>query len=235
VAIGGSNVLDAINSPNNPGASCGYTSNAIVLNGLCMLGLPSYVHERNFSSPSISFQPDTCLQSTLSFSIATALPVNQISWNFGDPNSGTNNTATSITATHQFSSVGNYTVTAIAEFECYTDTIEQLLTIVDCPSPPPPVQCGDIFVPTVLSPNGTGVVANKTICVYGGCVSEIVFAIYNRWGEKVFETTDANLTECWDGTYKGKALNAGTFVYKLIVTRTDNTFIEESGNITLVR
>jgi gliding motility-associated-like protein len=99
----------------------------------------------------------------------------------------------------------------------------------------PPVQCGDIFVPTVLSPNGTGVVANKTICVYGGCVSEIIFAIYNRWGEKVFETTDANLTECWDGTYKGKALNAGTFVYKLILTRTNNEFIEESGNITLVR
>jgi gliding motility-associated-like protein len=99
----------------------------------------------------------------------------------------------------------------------------------------PPVQCGDIFVPTVLSPNGTGAAANKTICVYGGCVSEIVFAIYNRWGEKVFETTDVTLSECWDGTYKGKALNAGTFVYKLTVTRTNNDFIEESGNITLVR
>jgi gliding motility-associated-like protein len=100
---------------------------------------------------------------------------------------------------------------------------------------PIPVECGDIFVPTVLSPNGTGAAANKTICVYGGCVAEITFAIYNRWGEKVFETANVNLTECWDGTYKGKEMNAGTFAYKLIVTLTNNDIIEESGNITLVR
>lgn len=100
---------------------------------------------------------------------------------------------------------------------------------------PEPIECGDIFVPTVLSPNGTGAAANKTICVYGGCVAEITFAIYNRWGEKVFETTNVDLTECWDGTYKGKEMNAGTFAYKLIVTLTNNDVIEESGNITLVR
>jgi len=100
---------------------------------------------------------------------------------------------------------------------------------------PEPVECGEIFVPTVLSPNGTGPAANKMICVYGGCVAEITFAIYNRWGEKVFETTDVNLTECWDGTYRGKEMNSGTFAYKLIVTLTTNETIEESGNITLVR
>jgi gliding motility-associated-like protein len=100
---------------------------------------------------------------------------------------------------------------------------------------PEPIECGDIFVPTVLSPNGTGAAANKTICVYGGCVAEITFAIYNRWGEKVFETTNVNLTECWDGTYKGKDMNAGTFAYKLIVTLTNNDVFEESGNITLIR
>ncbi len=98
-----------------------------------------------------------------------------------------------------------------------------------------PEVCGEIFVPTVFSPNGTGTSANKTICVYGGCVSEIRFEIFNRWGEKVFETTNINLTECWDGTYKGKEMNAGTFVYKLIVTRTNNEIIEQTGNINLIR
>ena len=100
---------------------------------------------------------------------------------------------------------------------------------------PGPVECGDIFIPTILSPNGTGNLANKTICVYGGCVSKLSFVIYNRWGEKVFETSDVNLTECWDGTFKGKFLNSGSFVYKLIVTLTNNEVIEESGNITLIR
>jgi gliding motility-associated-like protein len=109
-----------------------------------------------------------------------------------------------------------------------TDTV--YVTIV-----PVPVQCAEIYVPTVFSPNGAGSSANKTICVYGGCVSELSFAIYNRWGEKVFETSDVTLTECWDGTYEGRELNSGTFVYKLIVTLTNNEVIEESGNITLIR
>jgi gliding motility-associated-like protein len=98
-----------------------------------------------------------------------------------------------------------------------------------------PVKCADVYVPTVFSPNGNGNAANKMICVYGGCITELNFEIYNRWGEKVFETTDVTLSECWDGTFKGKPLNAGTFVYKLIVTLTTNETIERSGNITLIR
>jgi len=93
--------------------------------------------------------------------------------------------------------------------------------------------CGDIFIPTVFSPNGTGPTANNTLCVYGSCISELQYAVYNRWGEKVFETTDSNI--CWDGMYKDKPLNSGVFAYKLIVTLFDGTYIEESGNLTLIR
>jgi gliding motility-associated-like protein len=122
-----------------------------------------------------------------------------------------------------------YTVTGTDANGCIgTDLV--YVTIV-----PEPVECADIYVPTVLSPNGTGNSANKMICVYGGCVAELNFAIYNRWGEKVFETTDVTLMECWDGTFNGKTLNSGSFVYKLIVTLTNNEVIEESGNITLIR
>jgi hypothetical protein len=95
--------------------------------------------------------------------------------------------------------------------------------------------CGELFIPTVLAPDGTGSAQNKSICVYGGCVSELTFAIYSRWGEKVFETSNTDLSECWDGTYKGKPMNAGVFAYKLIVTLTNGDSYEESGNITLVR
>ena len=122
-----------------------------------------------------------------------------------------------------------YIVTATDASGCSgTDSV--FVTIV-----PEPVECAEIYVPTIFSPNGTGSSNNKTICLYGGCVSELSFAIYNRWGEKVFETTDVTLTECWDGTFKGKSLNPGSFVYKLIVTLTNNEVIEESGNITLIR
>lgn len=95
--------------------------------------------------------------------------------------------------------------------------------------------CGELFVPTVLAPDGTGPTENKKVCIYGGCVSELTFAIFNRWGEKVFESTNTDLSECWDGTYKGQSMNAAVFTYKLIVTLNTGEQIKESGNITLIR
>ena len=95
--------------------------------------------------------------------------------------------------------------------------------------------CGEFFVPNVFSPNGEGPVENNKLCLYGtpACVKELDFAIYNRWGEMVFQTTD--ITNCWNGMYKDKEMNSGIFVYKLYVETMDGEIIEQSGNITLVR
>ncbi len=206
VAIGGSNVLDVINSPNS--SFCDYASNAITLSGTCLLGLPARVHERNFPSPPIAFLPDTCLQSTIAFSVATTLPVNQISWNFGDLSSGANNTSVSVNPTHQFSSVGNYTVTAIVEFECYKDTIERFLTIVDCPPPPPLVY--DFVFPNVISPNGDGV---NDLFEIANLPEKTEVIILNRWGKKVFSS--ANYQNNWDGRDTSeKELVDGVYTYK---------------------
>ncbi|GAB4449527.1 MAG: hypothetical protein OHK0036_06650 [Bacteroidia bacterium] len=93
--------------------------------------------------------------------------------------------------------------------------------------------CGDLFVPNIFSPNGDN--NNDELCVYGTLciVKDYLFVIYDRWGEKVFETTDKNA--CWDGTYKGKLLNNATFVYYIKGIKYDNTTIDKKGNITLVR
>lgn len=94
--------------------------------------------------------------------------------------------------------------------------------------------CGDLYVPTVFAPNAsTGSAENTQLCIYGNCISSLSYAIYDRWGEKVFETTSTSI--CWDGTYKGKELNAGVFAYKLIVTLNNGDYKEESGNVTLIR
>jgi gliding motility-associated-like protein len=94
------------------------------------------------------------------------------------------------------------------------------------------VPCANLFVPNIFSPNNDG--NNDLLCVYGGCIESFEFAIYSRWGEKVFETTDPNV--CWDGNYKGKPMNSETFVYKMIVKLAGETEeILESGNINLVR
>lgn len=117
-----------------------------------------------------------------------------------------------------------YTVTGTDASGC-TGTAELTLFVIQV--------CGDIYVPTVFSPNGTGPSQNNTLCVYGNCIAELNYSVYNRWGERVFETSDNTI--CWDGTYKGKALNSGVYAYKLVVTLFDGFYIEDSGNLTLVR
>lgn len=115
-----------------------------------------------------------------------------------------------------------YTVTGSDDFGCTGEaTVAILIQVV----------CGDIFIPTIFSPNKDG--NNDLQCVMGNCISKMKYSIYDRWGEKVFETDDQ--TECWDGTFRGKELNTGVYAYKFDATLVDGTFIEQSGNLTLVR
>ena len=91
--------------------------------------------------------------------------------------------------------------------------------------------CGDIYIPTAFSPNDDG--QNELECIMGYCIETIKFTIYNRWGEKVFETTDPAI--CWDGKYKGKEMNDTIFVYYMDVTLKNNETITQKGNISLIR
>ncbi|MFH0895301.1 MAG: gliding motility-associated C-terminal domain-containing protein [Bacteroidota bacterium] len=94
------------------------------------------------------------------------------------------------------------------------------------------IQCGEVFIPNAFSPNNDG--QNDLECVFGNCITEIRFAIFDRWGEKVFETTDPKVA-CWDGKYKGEFMNSGVFVYYMKATLLTGEEIERQGNITLFR
>jgi gliding motility-associated-like protein len=96
-----------------------------------------------------------------------------------------------------------------------------------------PIECADIFVPTVFSPNGEGPEVNNQLCVFGNCISEVRYEVYNRWGEAVFSTTDQS--KCWDGTVRGEPVQSGVFVYSLYVKLVDGNIIEEKGNLTVFR
>ncbi len=93
------------------------------------------------------------------------------------------------------------------------------------------LRCGQVFVPTAFSPNNDGM--NDILLVRGNCITEMTFTIYDRWGEKVFETSDPKTG--WDGTYKGQALNTAVFVYHLSATVITGEKITMKGNVSLVR
>jgi gliding motility-associated-like protein len=59
------------------------------------------------------------------------------------------------------------------------------------------------------------------------------FSIYNRSGNLVFATTKDG--EGWDGTYKGRAVDTGVFVWMIEYITTDNKPAMEKGTITVVR
>jgi len=94
--------------------------------------------------------------------------------------------------------------------------------------------CNGVFVPDAFSPNGDGqndVLLVKTTDVT--CIQSFLFRIFDRWGNKVFETL--NIQTGWDGKYHGKELDDAVFVYELTVTDLDNNTLAKKGNISLVK
>lgn len=93
------------------------------------------------------------------------------------------------------------------------------------------ILCGNIFVPDAFSPNGDG--QNDILRVRGHCVRSIQFFVFDRWGNKVFESE--NESDGWDGRYKGQLMNTGTYVWYLKATLQDGSTVEKKGSVALVR
>lgn len=96
-----------------------------------------------------------------------------------------------------------------------------------------PFVCDDpfVYIPNAFTPNGDG--ENDKLFVYGAMIQGILFRIYDRWGELVFETTNRN--EGWDGTFRGKLLDPDVYDYYLQVDCVDGLQNIIKGNITLMR
>jgi len=90
----------------------------------------------------------------------------------------------------------------------------------------------ELFIPNIFSPNGDG--SNDVFYVRGTGFDEFQLIIYNRWGEKVFETEDNS--KGWVGTYKEEPLNPGVYVYYVFAKYTlDGSEVIKKGNITLIK
>jgi gliding motility-associated-like protein len=93
--------------------------------------------------------------------------------------------------------------------------------------------CGEpyIFVPNAFTPDGDGL--NDRVFVRGSEITDVEFAIYDRWGELVFQTSSQNTG--WDGTFKGKNLPPDVYGYYLRCKCDDGTLFFKKGNVTLIR
>jgi gliding motility-associated-like protein len=90
----------------------------------------------------------------------------------------------------------------------------------------------DAILPNAFSPNGDQ--ENDLLCGQSStCIKTFSVFIYNRWGEKVFESSSLN--DCWDGTYRGQKLNTGVFAFLFEARLTNGDTFRKKGNVTLVR
>lgn len=91
--------------------------------------------------------------------------------------------------------------------------------------------CGELYVPNAFSPNGDG--SNDCLKVHNNCLSEVLFRVYSRWGELIYETED--IDGCWDGTDNGKELNTGVYTFTVAAKLINGEEAELKGNVTLFK
>jgi gliding motility-associated-like protein len=87
------------------------------------------------------------------------------------------------------------------------------------------------FVPNVFTPNND--FQNDVFYVYATGTVFYHISIFNRWGEKVYESN--NITDGWDGKYQGKDAYAGIYTYVIEMNFLDSETRKYIGSFTLLR
>lgn len=90
-------------------------------------------------------------------------------------------------------------------------------------------------MPNVFTPNGDG--TNDYFFPRQELTSSMAafkMTVFNRWGEKVFETSSIN-GRGWDGRYNGKDQPQGVYIYQVQAVFLDGHKENLNGNVTLLR
>jgi gliding motility-associated-like protein len=88
-----------------------------------------------------------------------------------------------------------------------------------------------IYIPNAFTPNNDS--ENDVLYVRGQLIESMIFRVFDRWGEMVFESTDRNYG--WDGTFRGKLMDPDVYDYYLQAVCIDGGEAIIKGNITLIR
>jgi gliding motility-associated-like protein len=152
-------------------------------------------------------------------------------WDFGDETQSSD-----IEPRHRYEKIGIYTVSLSVwtQYNCFDSTIrENIIKVLG----PRDIRFPNAFTPSLSGPSdGTYEEAdpsNDIFHPYYQDIGEFKMEIYNRWGEKLFETN--NIEIGWNGYYKGELCKADVYVYKVKGKFLDGTPFEMVGDVTLLR
>ena len=124
--------INVVDYPNNIGAGCSFHPNAIDLgSGKAGHSFPNFIQDY-FASGIL--HEEHCEGLATTFSTLRIPGITDITWNFGDPDSGGNNTSLDLEPSHTFSSPGTYTVTAVITSNNAQQTATSQVTILPAPN-----------------------------------------------------------------------------------------------------
>lgn len=142
-------------------------------------------------------------------------------WVFGDGDSLL--TTSRADVTHQYNATGTFNACLVAYNEIGCSDVKCLdVSTLIVPA---------LDVPNAFTPNSNDV--NSVVMVRGFGIAKMRFTIWNRWGQKVFET--GNRYEGWNGRVKGAVQPMDVYAYTLDVEFFDGTKTTKKGDITLIR
>ncbi|MES2618897.1 MAG: PKD domain-containing protein [Bacteroidota bacterium] len=92
---------------------------------------------------------------------------------------------------------------------------------------------GYCYVPNAFTPNNNGRNDGFKPSLQNVKPTNFTFAIYNRWGEVVYQTTDINGE--WDGTFNGQICEQENYIWKITGEYENNDEFAFRGTVTLLR
>jgi len=184
-----------------------------------------------YPRPEAAFYPDNDLVSIINpiinFENASSNAIKYY-WTFGDGDS-----SDLFNASHYYNNIGTFIVRLVVEtvYGC-TDTTYYTVYVQDEFT---------LFAPTAFTPDNDG--TNDIFFVQGNGIDTNSFnmIIYDRWGEKIYETNNYSYDNPkkygWDGTVKGSSKIGEIGIYTWVVIYKDNNQIEhqETGVVTLIK
>ncbi|HEY4797482.1 MAG TPA: PKD domain-containing protein, partial [Bacteroidia bacterium] len=144
-------------------------------------------------------------------------------WNFGDGNSSTLQNPF-----HNYSDTGTYCIKLVVSDSVGTckDSVTKCIVY----------ECGFTFyIPNAFTPDANGV--NDFFSAKGTCIQDFKLYVFDRWGNKIFETN--NINTGWDGKVQGgssgKIAQEDVYVWKVIVTERNGKKHDYVGHVSLIK
>jgi gliding motility-associated-like protein len=178
-----------------------------------------------FENPKADFKwsperPIEGLEDVVFTDASTGADLNSFNWYFID-NKGFR--STNQNTSYFFKEAGTYLVAFVISDsrKCSDSIIKKVIIEPDF----------NFFIPNVFTPNGDG--TNEIFIPVTRGVKFYSFTIFNRWGQKIFESRDATLG--WDGSFSGSQCPEGVYTWKAVISTTNAEAKELNGHVTLYR